>query len=45
MLEQQSLCMIFVLQGKALYKQMLGNEGPVEAVLPTSNIYLPITLQ
>lgn len=37
--------MIFVLQGEALYKQMLGNEGSVEAVLPTSNISLPITLQ
>lgn len=44
-LEQQSLCMIFVLQGKPLSKQVLGNEGSVEAALPTSNISLPITLQ
>lgn len=32
-------------QGKAPYKQTLGDEGSVEVVLPMSNAYLPITLQ
>lgn len=34
-----------MLQGKALYKQALGNEGSVEAVLPVPNIYLAVALQ
>jgi len=36
--------MIFVLQGKTLHNETLGNVGSVEAVLPMS-IYLPLTRQ